>query len=161
MSEIDRGPQQPDGRQRFNGERDRVRVALRSRHARHLDARLQQLALRARPAIETDDRALVTQPHGSALVAVAGGDEAGNLRRDVGAQRDHLARARLDEADGGGARGVAQSERQHLFVLEHGRDDAREAAALEHREQRVHDPTPRRRGVGRVIAHARREAQRR
>ena len=67
---------------------------------RQLDAGLDQLALSARAALEPHDRALVAQAHGARLVAKPRGDEPRDLRRDVGPQRHHLPRARLDEADG-------------------------------------------------------------
>ena len=106
-------------------------------HARQLDAGLDELALAARGALEPHDRPLVAEAHGPLLVAKARGDEARDLRRDVGPQRHHLPRARLDEADRRRARRRAEAQRQHLLVLEGRRDDAREARALERRQQRL------------------------
>ena len=153
------GAPQPDRGQRLDRERDRLGVAVGAGHARQLDARLHQLALPARRALQAHDRPLVAQPHGARLVAVARRDQARDLRRDVGPQRDHLARARLDEAERRRARRVPEPERQHLLVFERGRDDAREPAPLERRQQAVDDAPPRGRRLGRVIAHPGRQSQ--
>ena len=159
VPEIDRGWRQAGRAQRRDAERDHLDVARRRAYARELDARLDELALSPPRALEPDDRALVRQPHGTRLVAEARRDEAGDLGRDVGPQRDDLTRARLDEADGRRPPRPAQAERQRLLILEGRRDDTREAPPLEHLEQRLGDPPARRRRPRRKIAHPRGQAQ--
>ena len=153
VAEIDGDLGEADRLQRRRRQRDDLRVAARPGHAGHLDARLDDLPLRSRPLVEPHHRALVGQAQRSGLVAEAGGDQAGDLRRDVRRQRHHLARARLDEADGGRPPGAAQAQGQHVLVFEGGRDHPGEAPAVEHRQQRLGNPASGSRRLWREIAH--------
>src|SRR5262249_33191469 len=153
------GPRQAGGRERRDAQRDDLDVARGAAHARQLYAGLDELALAAPRALEAHDRALVGEAHGARLVAEARGDEARDLRRDVGPQRDDLPRGRLDEPDRRRPPGAAQPQGQRLLVLERRRDDARDPPPLEDLEQRLRDAPPRRRRARREVAHARRQAQ--
>src|SRR4029077_12773875 len=124
-----------------------------------LHAGLDQLPLPAGGAFEAHHRPLVAKANGALVIAKAGGDEAGDLRGDVGAQRDHLTRARLDEANGGRPGRVAETEGEHVLVLEGRGDDAREPPALEHPAQTFDDAAAQSRRIGRVVAHARGQAE--
>jgi hypothetical protein len=80
------------------------------------------------PGSRRQDAALVGESHRAARLTEAGGGDTRDLWGDVGAQRDHLAGGRLDEAQGGR---VAQGARQHRGVFEGRRDDAVVSPALE------------------------------
>ena len=150
------------------GETDRVEgrraqghdldVAARAGDARQLHAGLDDLALRARPLVQTNHRAFVRQPQGTGLVAEAGGDQPGDLGGDVRGQGHHLARAGLDEADGRRPPHAAQAQGQHVLVFEGRGDDPGEAPAIEHPQQRLGDPTPRGGRLRGEVPHARGQA---
>jgi hypothetical protein len=153
VTEVDGDVPEPGSLQRRRGQGNDLRVAAGARHAGHLDAGLDDLPLGAGPLIEAHHRPLVGQAQRAGLVAEPGGDQPGDLRGDVGGQRHHLARARLDEADGGRPAGAAQAQRQHVLVLEGRGDHPGEPPAIEHGQQRLGNPAPGSRRLWREIAH--------
>jgi hypothetical protein len=107
-----------------------LRLTLSAGNADQLDPRLKELARLSGAALRRAIRvAQVREPERWIGVAVAGGHDARDRDRHVGAQRQHL--PVLVEQPVARAGGALVAPAQHLLVLERRRPDLAVAGALE------------------------------
>jgi len=123
----------------------------------HGDAGLENLALASLTG-ESRHRALVAQPDRALDIGETGRDHPRDLRRDIGPERDDLARAGLDKPDRRGARVVAQTALEDIGTLEHRCDDPRIPPTLEHVHHAFGKRSATCRGARQEVPHPGRQA---
>src|SRR5262249_1237591 len=140
MADVELEATEAERAQALHGHGQDLDLGLRLVEADQLHAGLVELAAVGElRLVVAEDVGHVGQPQRLRLVAQAGGHDARDLGRDVGAQHEHAARFAVHEGEGVALHGLVGGDGQHVEELERRRDDLAIAPAAEDVEQaRLH-----------------------
>ncbi len=136
MSEVDLEALEPERAQPLDRHRDDLDLGLRLLEPDQLDARLVELAVvRYLRLVVAEHVGHVPEADGLGLVPEPRRHDPGDLRRDVGAEREHPAGLAVHELEHVLLDALVGTHREHIRVLERGGNDLAVAPPREDVEQ--------------------------